>query len=517
MSLSCETNLQCILVKGWGKSASWTFPKGKINQHEDQRDCALREVLEETGYDASALLPKDSKDYLEHRDNEQRCRLYIVPGVPRDTKFETQTRHEISRVEWFKLGDLPTAKKPKTPAPELGGRFYRVMPFMMRLRRWIQTNKRSHPKKPKQTAPKEKDTSLNMDELFGAQPRPVGTQKPGLIALPPEAMKQISGKAKAAAASSSRSSPAPTPAPASAQPAHNDDSRKNLLLSLLHGPQEPLPAPPQIAEQPRVDGSSALRNLLGMHQSHANTPSQPGSQQQRSLLSILQGPPKPQGQQPTPQSMPMPPMQGEWPGVLGAHGASSTPSALSAGPMSPAQTSLPNEHRAKLLPNLMASSSQPPPAVAPPMHAHPNGVHPMPVPVPPPVRSPSTAHGYPGIPLPRPMSVQSPVQHAPQSPHSAPVGVSSSQQHALLSTLLGPKPQSPAQTHAVSPHAQAQPSNLVSSPPPPQPGAQNTMNLLNILNGPAPPKQNTPPSTSALNAQNASNSLLNTLLHGKGA
>ena len=43
---------QCVLVKGWSKGASWTFPKGKINQDEPERDCALREVREETGVDA---------------------------------------------------------------------------------------------------------------------------------------------------------------------------------------------------------------------------------------------------------------------------------------------------------------------------------------------------------------------------------------------------------------------------------------------------------------------------------
>ena len=73
--LLSEDWTECVLVKGWGKNASWTFPKGKINQDEDQRDCALRELLEETGFDASELLAKDSTDYFEHRDNEHRIRL----------------------------------------------------------------------------------------------------------------------------------------------------------------------------------------------------------------------------------------------------------------------------------------------------------------------------------------------------------------------------------------------------------------------------------------------------------
>lgn len=33
-----------LLVKGWKSSASWGFPKGKIDEHESDRDCAVREV-----------------------------------------------------------------------------------------------------------------------------------------------------------------------------------------------------------------------------------------------------------------------------------------------------------------------------------------------------------------------------------------------------------------------------------------------------------------------------------------
>lgn len=35
---------QCVLVKGWKSSSGWGFPKGKINQDEEQYKCAIREV-----------------------------------------------------------------------------------------------------------------------------------------------------------------------------------------------------------------------------------------------------------------------------------------------------------------------------------------------------------------------------------------------------------------------------------------------------------------------------------------
>ncbi len=123
---------KCLLVKGWKSSAAWGFPKGKINQNEPERDCAIREVLEETGYDCSALLPEDSQDYLDLTMREQRLRLYIVPGVKENTKFETLTRKEISKIAWFKLSDLPTWKKSKDPPPGMGGKFYLISPFIGR-------------------------------------------------------------------------------------------------------------------------------------------------------------------------------------------------------------------------------------------------------------------------------------------------------------------------------------------------------------------------------------------------
>ncbi len=35
---------RCLLVRGWGVQASWGFPRGKINEHEPDAACAVREV-----------------------------------------------------------------------------------------------------------------------------------------------------------------------------------------------------------------------------------------------------------------------------------------------------------------------------------------------------------------------------------------------------------------------------------------------------------------------------------------
>ncbi|KAJ8101184.1 Dcp2, box A domain-containing protein [Lipomyces tetrasporus] len=136
---------KCILVKGWKTSATWGFPKGKINQGESDEDCAVREVIEETGYDVSALLKKE--DYIELTMREQQMRLYVVVGVPMDTVFQPQTRKEISKIEWFKLSSLPTFSKSDATA-ENGinpKKFYMVAPFIKLLRRWINDHKVAAP------------------------------------------------------------------------------------------------------------------------------------------------------------------------------------------------------------------------------------------------------------------------------------------------------------------------------------------------------------------------------------
>ena len=90
---------QVVLVKGWKKSAKWSFPRGKINKDERDFDCAIREVYEETGYDVrTAGLANDEKNtkYIDVTLREQQMRLYVFRGVAMDTHFEPQTRKEIS-------------------------------------------------------------------------------------------------------------------------------------------------------------------------------------------------------------------------------------------------------------------------------------------------------------------------------------------------------------------------------------------------------------------------------------
>ena len=136
-----------ILVKGWKKGANWSFPRGKINKAEPDLDCAIREVYEETGFDlreAGLVAEEENVKYIEITMREQHMRLYVFRDVPMDTQFEPKTRKEISKIQWYKLSELPTLKKGKNQQEGKGedlannaNKFYMVAPFLVPLKKWI--------------------------------------------------------------------------------------------------------------------------------------------------------------------------------------------------------------------------------------------------------------------------------------------------------------------------------------------------------------------------------------------
>ena len=142
-----------VLVKGWKKGANWSFPRGKINWAEDDLTCAIREVYEETGYDidAAGLVPEDRQ--VKHIDitmHDQQMRLYVFRDVPTDTHFEPRTRKEISKIQWWRLSDLPAYRRKgqqQQSGPAISpNKFYMVAPFLPHLRKWVIEQKKQDAK-----------------------------------------------------------------------------------------------------------------------------------------------------------------------------------------------------------------------------------------------------------------------------------------------------------------------------------------------------------------------------------
>ncbi|XP_042001551.1 mRNA-decapping enzyme subunit 2-like [Salvia splendens] len=129
-----QTYERCLLVKGW-KGTSWSFPRGKKNKDEEDHNCAIREVLEETGFDVSKLLNKDA--YIEMIFGQQRVRLYIVAGVKDGTLFAPLTKKEISEIAWHVINELPHANADVISRGSTGLKLYMVAPFLASLKSWI--------------------------------------------------------------------------------------------------------------------------------------------------------------------------------------------------------------------------------------------------------------------------------------------------------------------------------------------------------------------------------------------
>lgn len=116
-----------VLVCNWdGKS--WSFPRGKIDEKETEYACAIREVYEETGYNPSSHC--NENEFLVCFQDQKKVQLFIGTNVPESTVFQSRTRKEISKIEFFDINNLP-----KTT--------FLVHPFIPKLKRWIEKKQKA--------------------------------------------------------------------------------------------------------------------------------------------------------------------------------------------------------------------------------------------------------------------------------------------------------------------------------------------------------------------------------------
>ncbi|KAL3495160.1 Dcp2, box A domain-containing protein [Aspergillus germanicus] len=343
---------QVVLVKGWKKGANWSFPRGKINKDEKDLDCAIREVYEETGYDVrEAGLVKGEEDvkFIEITMREQHMRLYVFRGVPPDAYFEPRTRKEISKIEWWKLSDLPTLKKSKQyegQAAANANKFYMVAPFLHPLKKWIAQQKKLDPKAHLDVKQILNDGDISMDE--GLQTSNMGytpNQVPKELAVPsdlPEvaAPHDASVHLKRLLNINNGLPPQEAVNLFSGDP---NSSKSNALLELLRSGSSPNPTPQAARDQ---QGPQPSGFFPGFPQQYVGPPGPPGTLPQGP--SPYRGPPHgpyPTGNQPIPGPQPLP-------GYPGPHHQG--PSNAYSGP-----PNLPQQH---------PSQSRPLPPVFPPLH-----------------------------------------------------------------------------------------------------------------------------------------------------
>ncbi|CRG97477.1 mRNA-decapping enzyme 2, putative [Plasmodium gallinaceum] len=136
---------KCLLVKGWSNDR-WAFPRGKVDELEEDSVCACREIYEEIGIDIFPYI--DEQVYIETHIEDQPIKLFIIPGVKEDTKFQPKTRKEIGDIRWFEIDKLTAYQDLKEKDNLFENKKERinawfVFPFIPNLKKWINILKMS--------------------------------------------------------------------------------------------------------------------------------------------------------------------------------------------------------------------------------------------------------------------------------------------------------------------------------------------------------------------------------------
>lgn len=94
MRLSTTALLEKYAAFSAFKNVNASLVYFRANECIENQCCLISlQVLEETSFDIRDRIGQ--KTYIEQKISDQLVRLYIIPGVPKDTKFNPKTRKEI--------------------------------------------------------------------------------------------------------------------------------------------------------------------------------------------------------------------------------------------------------------------------------------------------------------------------------------------------------------------------------------------------------------------------------------
>ena len=77
----------------------WTFPKGKLLEHEELTSCALREVKEETGLRCTLEKLIGFTSYRDRRGRNKIVQYWVMEAV--DGEFRPTT--EVDEIRWLRV------------------------------------------------------------------------------------------------------------------------------------------------------------------------------------------------------------------------------------------------------------------------------------------------------------------------------------------------------------------------------------------------------------------------------
>ncbi len=95
-----------LLIRNTYGGRLWSFPGGGVNEGEDPRDAAIREVKEEVGVDLTdvVFLGKLLYDYGRHDDT-----VHVFRSAISAKSFRIDP-NEIAEARWFSVYDVPVGK-----------------------------------------------------------------------------------------------------------------------------------------------------------------------------------------------------------------------------------------------------------------------------------------------------------------------------------------------------------------------------------------------------------------------
>ncbi len=82
----------------------WTFPKGKALDGETDEECALREVLEETGLSCALTGDAGTTEYVDAKGRPKRVRWFLMEPV----RGEFAPNDQVDDVRWLEPADAAT-------------------------------------------------------------------------------------------------------------------------------------------------------------------------------------------------------------------------------------------------------------------------------------------------------------------------------------------------------------------------------------------------------------------------
>jgi 8-oxo-dGTP diphosphatase len=97
-----------VLVVHRPRYDDWSLPKGKLDDGETDEQCAVREVLEETGLHIRLLVELEPVSYDDHRGRPKTVRYWLMELLDGEPMIEAEsfvTNDEVDEIRWVTIDE----------------------------------------------------------------------------------------------------------------------------------------------------------------------------------------------------------------------------------------------------------------------------------------------------------------------------------------------------------------------------------------------------------------------------